>query len=115
MVLFRKYASAIILTLLSVFVVALTIDEWNDRQNILQDIRIEACMELETEDYEWDEANEFNTVDQIPRGIENKKYNCIILCLADMFNNVSLLSDAHKLGLVRRYAPNNNCLKYNYI
>ena len=56
----RKYAPMMLVVMMSLFAMALAMDEYNDSRRIAEDLRIESCVELETEDYEWDESDMSN-------------------------------------------------------
>ena len=101
----------LLVVMMSLFAVALAVDEYNDSRRIAEDLRIETCMELETEDYEWDESDlsnqpAFNLTPTAPDidgasplvGIRERGF----------------ISDKQRLGLVRRYAPRKALVCYNY-
>ena len=52
----RQYTPMMLVVMMSLFVAALAADEYNDSRRIAEDLRVESCMELEAEDYEWDEG-----------------------------------------------------------
>ena len=107
----RKYASMVLVVLMSLFVVALVMDEYNDNRRITEDLRIENTMELETEDYEWDEGLTPNLTPVIISKGEERNYMSL---LTDYQLSAPYISDKQKLGLVRRYAPRKAFVGYNY-
>ncbi|MBR1426997.1 MAG: hypothetical protein IJ581_06045 [Paludibacteraceae bacterium] len=103
----RKYASLLVLVLMSVFAVALVLDEYGDCRRAAQDVLIETCAEIEADDYEWDEDGTDNWDGR--DNVQSSDVRCTkVLCLEDSttgLNAVSLSSNEQKRGLVRRYAP----------
>ena len=108
----RKYAPMVLIVLMSVFVVALAMDEYNDSRRIAEDLRIESCVELETEDYEWDEGQ----VQQLsPTLSQGEGFSPLAGDGREVFGGPApCISDKQKLGLVRRYAPRKGFARYNY-
>jgi len=109
----RKYAPMMLVVMMSIFAMALAMDEYNDSRRIAEDLRIETCMELETEDYEWDEGQVQPLTDLSlvsPKGRSS-------LSLGEGWGEVSrapFISDKQRLGLVRRYALRKALVCYNY-
>lgn len=116
MQLIRTYAPMWVLILMSAFVVALCMDEYVDQKRAAQDMLIEMCAEIEADDYEWDEADEFSGTHTNVQSddVQCTKELCLLTSLTRL-NTTSLISDEHKLGLVRRYAPRKALQSYNYI
>ena len=112
----RTYAPMLVLILMSAFVVALCMDEYVDQKRAAQDMLIEVCPEIEADDYEWDEADEFSGThgDVQSDDVRCTKELCLLTSRIRL-NTTSLISDEHKLGLVRRYAPRKAWQSYNYI
>lgn len=115
MQLIRTYAPMVVLILMSAFVVALCMDEYVDQKRAAQDILIEVCAEVEADDYEWDEADEFSGTYNNVQGNDVRCANIVLASDIQRLNATSLISDEHKLGLVRRYAPRKALQSYNYI
>lgn len=116
MQLIRTYAPILVLILMSTFVVVLCMDEYVDQRRAAQDMLIETCMEIDADDYEWDEADEFSGADcQTQKDIVLKANVLSLLTQTQGLNANSLTSDEHKLSLVRRYAPRKALQSYNYI
>ena len=107
----RKYAPMVLVVLMSMFVVSLAIDEYDDSRRIAEDLRIEGCVELETEDYEWDEGLTPSLTPVIISKGEERNYMSL---LTDYQLSAPYISDKQKLGLVRRYAPRKAFVGYNY-
>ena len=101
----------VLVVLMSLFVVALVMDEYNDNRRITEDLRIENTMELETEDYEWDEGLTPNLTPVIISKGEGRNYMSL---LTDYQLSAPYISDKQKLGLVRRYAPRKAFVGYHY-
>ena len=112
--LIRKYASVLALVCMSAFAVCLLADEWHDLQRAWQDLEIEAMAELETEDFEWNEANA--TYQVAARSDLRQLAPCIVIpCMGrHELDSSPCISDKQKLGLVRRFAPNSAVRSYNY-
>lgn len=51
----RKYSTLLLVTLMGLFVLALTADAWHDVKVAKQDMVIETVVELEADDFDWDE------------------------------------------------------------
>ena len=107
----RKYAPMLLIVMMSLMAVALAVDEYNDSRRIAEDLRIETCMELETEDYEWDESDlsnqpAFNLTPTTPDIVGDSPLVGI--------RERGFISDKQRLGLVRRYAPRKALVCYNY-
>ena len=64
--LIRQYTPMVLILLMSMFAMALAADEYSDSRRIAEDLRIESCVELETEDYEWDEGQVQHLTDLSP-------------------------------------------------
>ena len=107
----RLYAPMMLILLMSLFVAALAIDEYNDSRRMTEDLRIESCVELETEDYEWDEGLTQNITPALISKGEERNYMSL---LTDYQLSAPYISDKQKLGLVRRYAPRKAFVGYNY-
>lgn len=99
---------------MSAFAVALVLDEYGDWQRVAQDLLVESCMEMEAEDYEWDEADEFSGVASTSVRMLQGASFVMLLSSCNRLNTSSLLSDEHKRGLVRRYVPSQASHSYNY-
>ena len=100
-----------LILLMSMFVMALAMDEYNDSRRIAEDLKIESCVELETEDYEWDdEEAEYLTPTLSKREVER---SCLLMAIRCQ-QSVPCVSDKQRLGLVRRYAPRKAFVGYNY-
>ena len=67
----RKYALVMLIFMMSLFSVALVMAKYNDSQRFSQDLRIENCVELEKEDYEWDEFAALDSVKPFLVSIRN--------------------------------------------
>ncbi|MBQ9340263.1 MAG: hypothetical protein IJS13_08030 [Paludibacteraceae bacterium] len=98
--------------MMSMFVISLIIDVYTDNCRMKEDVRIESCFELESDDYEWDEADESYLSSVITSHFSLltthfSRFTCEL--------SVPRISDKQRLGLVRRYAPQSNILSYNYI
>ncbi len=111
----EKYAAILILLLMSVFAVCLIADELGDVRRAVADLRVEACVEIETEDFEWDEEDEIQNLKNLspvsPKGRSS-------LSLGEGWGEVlerGFISDDQRLGLVRRYAPRKGIAGYNYV
>lgn len=110
----RKYASFIIIITMCIFAFALVVDEYSDSRRALDDLRIESCVELETEDFEWEEFDNDNIlayVSNLKSFLPNSRFSFSLIFQCTTIHQ----SDKQKLGLVRRYAPNDNFVSYNYI
>lgn len=107
--LFRKYASVVVLTLMSLFVVVLAIDESADRNRILADLTFETCVEWETADIEWDEDGADNGDGQLQPTVFSAINAPSYLIAEENLSlcSTSLQSEKQRLGQVRRYAPLN--------
>ncbi len=108
----RKYAPMILILLMSLFAMALAMDEYSDSRRIAEDLRIESCVELEMEDYEWDESNMSNQ--PIYAGSLSAMYISLPFTEGQGISNSHFISDKQRLGLVRRYAPRKALACYNY-
>ena len=108
----RKYAPLMLVAMMSLFAVAVAIDEYNDSRRIADDLRIESCMELETEDYEWDEGlTQSLTPALTPHHTSLLNGSCLSLLGR---RERGFISDKQRLGLVRHYAPRKAFACYNY-
>ncbi|MBR1922444.1 MAG: hypothetical protein IJ838_01640 [Paludibacteraceae bacterium] len=98
--------------MMSLFAMALAMDEYNDSRRIAEDLRIESCVELEAEDYEWDESD----ISCQPSAISRQPIMCISLPFREGMGigSSAFISDKQRLGLVRRYAPRKALVCYNY-
>ncbi|MCR5049649.1 MAG: hypothetical protein K6A36_01035 [Paludibacteraceae bacterium] len=104
----RKYAPLVLFILMSLSAVAIVIDEYNDYCRFSQDMRIESCVELEAEDYEWDEFDDGEICRPfIP---QFAPINYQLLMVSRPFST-AFISDKQRLGLVRRYAPRKALLR----
>ncbi|MBR3565350.1 MAG: hypothetical protein IKN91_03345 [Paludibacteraceae bacterium] len=112
MQLFRTYCPAVLITLMSLFAVCLLVDKWNDIHIATEDMRIEACVEVETEDFEWDEEDEINCVVMTTTSF-NTFFAYFQCQKADGVLSVACTSNKQRLGLVRRYAPEGVILSCN--
>ena len=108
----RQYTPVILIMMMSVFVVSLAIDEYDDSRRIAEDLRIEGCVELETEDYEWDEGLTPSLTPVIISKGEERNYMSL---LTDYQLSAPYISDKQKLGLVRRYAPRKALARHNCV
>ena len=103
-----------LVVMMSLFAMALAMDEYNDNCRIAEDLRIESCVELEAEDYEWDESD---ISCQPGRTCISRQP---IMCISLPFKRGKeiapspRISDKQRLGLVRRYAPRKALACYNY-
>ena len=103
-----------LVVMMSLFAMALAMDEYNDNCRIAEDLRIESCVELEAEDYEWDESD---ISCQPGRTCISRQP---IMCISLPFKSREgiapspRISDKQRLGLVRRYAPRKALACYNY-
>ena len=101
----RKYAYVIVLVLMSAFAACLVADEWSDMRHAWQDLQIEATVEIEVEDFEWDEFGEDNGICRTTLPIF-ESFECQL--------STPFFSDKQRLGLVRRYALRKAILRHNY-
>lgn len=109
----RQYTPMMLVVMMSLFVAALAADEYNDSRRIAEDLRVESCMELEAEDYEWDEGQVQHLTDLSPVSPKGRSS----LSLREGWTEVSrtpFISDKQRLGLVRRYAPQKSIASHNY-
>ena len=108
---YRQYASIMLIALMGLFAVALALDEYNDHRRTMEDLRIESCVEIETEDYEWDETDisSQSVAPQTPT-LTPKERNLSF----DGRREKGYISDKQKIGLVRRYAPRKGIASHNY-
>ncbi|MBR4563390.1 MAG: hypothetical protein IKO26_02960 [Paludibacteraceae bacterium] len=108
----RQYAPMMLILLMSLFVAALAIDEYNDSRRMTEDLRIESCVELETEDYEWDEGLTQN----ITPALTSHPNPLLRRASFSSFGKEErgFISGKQRLGLVRRYAPRKTFVCYNY-
>ena len=67
----RKYALVMLIFMMSLFSVALVMAKYNDSQRFSQNLRMENCVELEMEDYEWDEFAALDSVKPFLVSIRN--------------------------------------------
>ena len=102
----------VLILLMSLFAMALAMDEYSDSRRIAEDLRIESCVELETEDYEWDELDLSNQ--PVYAGSLSAMYISLPFTEGQGINNSPFISDKQRLGLVRRYAPRKALACYNY-
>ena len=98
--------------MMGLFVVALAMDDYNDRHRLAEDLRIETCTELEAEDDEWNESDlsnlpALNLVPIIPNIGDNIPFTR--MC------DEGFISDKQWLGLVRRYAPRKALARHNCV
>ena len=110
----RKYAPMMLIVMMSLFGVALAIDEYNDCRHAIEDLRVENCVELETEDYEWDEGQVQNLFQSISQGEGVSPFGGKGREVFGV-DTAPFVSDKQRLGLVRRCAPRKGMLSYNYI
>lgn len=108
----RQYAPMMLIVLMSLFAVALAMDEYNDNRRIAEDLRIESCVELETEDYEWDESDLTNQTASVSS--LSAMYFSLPFTEGLRLAPSPFISDKQRLGLVRRYAPRKALVCYNY-
>jgi hypothetical protein len=101
-----------LVVMMSLFAMALAMDEYNDSRRIAEDLRIESRVELEAEDYEWDESD----ISCQPSAISRQPIMCISLPFREGMGigSSAFISDKQRLGLVRRYAPRKALACYNY-
>ena len=107
----RQYTPVILIMMMSMFVVALAIDEYNDSRRIAEDLRVEGCVELETEDYEWDETDISSQSVAPPTPTLTPKERNLSF---DGRREKGYISNKQKIGLVRRYAPQKGIASHNY-
>jgi len=111
--LIRQYTPMMLMVMMSMFAMALAIDEYSDSRRIAEDLRIESCVELETEDYEWDEGQVQHLTDLSPVSPKGRSS----ISLGEGWGEVSrtpFISPKQRLGLVRRYAPQESIASHNY-
>ncbi len=108
----RKYAPMVLILLMSLFAMALAMDEYSDSRRIAEDLRIESCVELETEDYEWDELD--LSSQPVYAGGLSVMYISLPFTERQGVGSAPFISDKQRLGLVRRYAPRKALACYNY-
>lgn len=99
--------------LMSAFVVALCLDEYNDSRRAMEDLRIEACAELEAEDFEWDESDGDNGM--VFATVKLDMPPSAVFTMLDFVRSVAYQTDDQRLGLVRRYATRKGIARANYI
>ena len=101
-----------LVVMMSLFAMALAMDEYNDSCRIAEDLRIESCVELEAEDYEWNESD----ISCQPSAISRQPIMCISLPFksGEGIAPSPRISDKQRLGLVRRYALRKALACYNY-
>ena len=103
-----------LIVLMSAFAVVLALDEYNDYHRMIEDLRMESCVELETANYEWDESGNDNGVAETYA--PSLKSLLPPLASAQRTNIATpYISDKQKLGLVRRYAPRKDAAASNYM
>ncbi|MBR1877923.1 MAG: hypothetical protein IJ814_02830 [Paludibacteraceae bacterium] len=90
--------------MMGTFGVALALDEYGDYYRAAQDVLIETCVEIEAEDYEWDEADEFSGTG-IASPLPLPEGKGVEIMSANAIQTNAYQSDDQKRGLVRRYAP----------
>jgi hypothetical protein len=108
----RQYAPMLLVVMMSLFVMSLVMDEYSDSRRIAEDLHIESCMELETEDYEWDELD--LSSQPVYAGGLSVMYISLPFTEGQGISNSPFISDKQRLGLVRRYAPRKAILRHNY-
>ena len=103
-----------LVVMMSLFAMALAMDEYNDSRRIAEDLRIESCVELEAEDYEWDESD--ISCQPGRTCISRQPIMCISLPFREGMGigSSAFISDKQRLGLVRRYAPQESIASHNY-
>ena len=103
-----------LVVMMSLFAMALAMDEYNDSCRIAEDLRIESRVELEAEDYEWDESD--ISCQPGRTCISRQPIMCISLPFREGMGigSSAFISDKQRLGLVRRYAPRKALACYNY-
>ena len=112
----RKYASVMVLALMSAFAVCLIADEWLDMQRAWADLQIEAMAELEMEDFEWDEDGADNGDGRLTthnEAVSLPTAQAVSLLLKTV-QTTAFQSNEQKRGLVRRYAPRKGIVRTNY-
>ena len=98
--------------LMGLFFISLVLDEYSDVRHAMQDNRIEACIELEAEDYEWDEGQIQNLTQFFtphPAPLPRRRGFSL-----SGRQERGFISDKQRLGLVRRYALRKAILHHNY-
>ena len=108
----RQYAPMLLVVMMSLFAMSLVMDEYSDSRRIAEDLRIESCMELETEDYEWDELD--LSSQPIYAGGLSVMYISLPFREGQGLGSAPYISDKQRLGLVRRYAPRKAFVCYHY-
>ena len=101
-----------LVVLMGLFFISLVLDEYSVVRHAMQDNRIEACIELEAEDYEWDEGQIQNLTQFFtphPAPLPRRRSFSL-----SGRQERGFVSDKQKLGLVRRYAPRKGMASYNY-
>lgn len=103
MKLIRKYASIFFLLMGCVFTVSFVIDECADYKSVQQDLCVEATVEFDVDDLEWNEGDD----------VEDWHFVCKTLSPAIMYYHIAtpvVASGIHRSfeqwrGLVRKYSP----------
>ena len=101
-----------LVVLMGLFFISLVLDEYSDVRHAMQDNRIEACIELEAEDYEWDEGQIQNLTQFFtphPAPLPRRRGFSL-----SGRQERGFISDKQRLGLVRRYALRKAILHHNY-
>ena len=109
----RQYAPMLLILIMSLFVMALAMDEYNDGRRVAEDLCIESCVELETEDYEWDELD--LSSQPVYAGGLSVMYISLPFTEGQGLGSAPFISDKQRLGLVRRYAPRKAFACYNCV
>lgn len=99
----RRYAAIFIIALVSLFVVAIVVDEYGDYQRGQQDMLVEACEEIDEVDIEWNEGDD----------VEDWHFVCnetSPMIRYEIKSSLAVESDIHRSieqwrGLVRKYYP----------
>lgn len=106
MKLIRKYASIFFLLMGGVFIVSFVIDECADYKSVQQDLSVEATVEFDADDLEWNEGDD----------VDDWHFVCNVSSSEIRYINnfePAISSDIHRsseqwLGLVRKYSPRKN-------
>ncbi len=88
----RKYAPVMLIFIMSLFSVALVMDEYSYSQRFSQDLRIENCVELEKEDYEWDEFAALDSVKPFLAFIRNSLLLVLLGAIITIIQSSSVMT-----------------------
>lgn len=102
----RKYAPIVFLLIGCMFVVSCFIDECADYKCVQQDLCVEAAVEFDVDDLEWNEGDD----------VDGWYFACNVLSSNIQYVNIVVpvvSSDIHRsseqwMGLVRKHSPRKN-------